>query len=349
MQLRRLGTSDLRVSPICLGTMTWGAQVSEVDAHAQMDYAVAQGVNFFDTAEMYAIPRSADRLGATERIIGNWFASRGLRERVVLASKVVGQGRGLDYIRAGKSRLDRANITTALDASLQRLRTDYIDLYQLHWPDRTVPLFGDFGFVHNRNEQATPLAETLEVLQDLIRVGKIRAVGLSNETPWGLMSCLHLHAAMGLPRVQTVQNVYSLLSRVDEVGMVEIYHREQVGLLAYSPLAFGVLTGKYHDPSMTVAPTARLVQYKAQFPRFRTERSHAAVLKYLALAKQHNLTLTQLALSFAYHRPFMASTIIGASDLEQLHENIAAYSIRLEPAILSAIEAIHRDHPNPCP
>jgi aryl-alcohol dehydrogenase-like predicted oxidoreductase len=349
MELRRLGTSTLRVSPICLGTMTWGGQNSEADAHAQIDYALAHGINFFDTSEMYAVPRSDATVGATERIIGSWFSRHGGRDRVVLATKVVGPGRGLSYIRDGATRLDRVNITAALDGSLRRLGTDYIDLYQLHWPDRTVPLFGGFGYVHHPHEQTVPLVETLAALQDLIKAGKIREIGLSNETPWGLMTCLQLHATAGLPRVQAVQNICNLLGRVDELGMTEIYQREQISLLGYSPLAFGVLSGKYHDTSMRPPATARLVQFKAMFPRFQTPQSHAAVLRYLALAKQHGLSLVQLALGFAYHRPYMGSTIIGASSVPQLAENIAAWSVRLGPEVLAAIEEIHREYPNPCP
>jgi aryl-alcohol dehydrogenase-like predicted oxidoreductase len=329
--------------------MTWGTQVAEADAHAQLDCAIAHGINFFDTAEMYAIPRNETSVGATERIIGNWFARRGQRDKVILATKVVGQGRGLFYIRDGKARLDRANIVAAVDGSLQRLRTDYIDLYQLHWPDRNVPLFGGFGYTHANDESAIPLAETLSVLQDFLRAGKIREIGLSNETPWGLMQCLHLQQTENLPRVQSVQNIYNLLARVDELGMTEIYHRERVALLGYSPLAFGVLSGKYHDPARIPDANARLVQHKGVFPRFETAHSHAPIVKYLQLAKAHGLTLTQLALSFAYHRPFMASTIIGASSVAQLEENIAAWSVRLSPEILAAIETIHRAHPNPCP
>lgn len=349
MKLRQLGNSALNVSPVCLGTMTWGAQVDEADAFLQMDYALAHGINFVDTAEMYAIPKGAETVGATERIIGNWFASRGGRDRVVLASKVIAAGRDISYIRDGKARLDRANITAALDASLRRLRTDYIDLYQLHWPDRRVPYFGMLGYVHDPEERAVPLEETLGVLQDLIRAGKIREVGLSNETPWGVMTCQHLHKSAGLPRMQSVQNVYNLLSRLDDIGLVEIYHREQVGLLAYSPLAFGALSGKYHDAARRPEPNARLEQYKTLFPRFQTPQSQPALLRYLALATQHGLSLAQLALSFVYHRPFMTSTIIGASSQEQLAENIDAWSIRLSPEITDAIEGIHRDHPNPCP
>lgn len=353
MERRPLGNSDITVSPICLGSMTWGAQNTEAEGHQQLDFALDHGINFIDTAEMYAVPRRAETQGSTERIIGSWLSSRRNRDKVVLATKIIGSGRNFPYIRDGQSKPDRANIAAAVDASLKRLQTDYIDLYQIHWPDRTVPSFGGFGYVHNGMEQPVPLQETLAGLQEQVKAGKIRAIGLSNETPWGLMTCLKAHEMASesapLPRVQTVQNFYSLLCRTDEIGLTEIYHREGVGLLGYSPLAFGVLSGKYHDPSLTPDPKARLVQFKEEFPRFQTPPSHAAVLKYLQLAKEHGLTLTQLALGFAYHRPFMTSTIIGATSLPQLAENIAAWEVQLSPDILQAIEGIHRDHPNPCP
>ncbi|MBM3602672.1 MAG: aldo/keto reductase [Alphaproteobacteria bacterium] len=352
MERRLLGNSDIAVSPICLGTMTWGCQNTEAEGHAQLDFALDHGINFIDTAEMYPVPRRAETQGATERIIGSWLSSRRNRDQVVLATKIIGGGgggRGFSWIRNGQSRPDRANIAAAVESSLKRLQTDYIDLYYIHWPDRTVPSFGGFGYVHYAEEVATPLQETLDGLQEQVKAGKIRAIGLSNETPWGVMTCLKAHETSQLPRVQAVQNLYNLLCRTDDIGLTEIYQREGVSAVAYSPLAFGVLSGKYHDPSLVPDPKARLVQFKNEFPRYQTPQSHAAVLKYLSLAKDHGLSLTQLALGFAYHRPFMTSTIIGATSLPQLTENIAAWQVRLSPEILTAIEAIHRDHPNPCP
>lgn len=346
MQYRKLGNSDIDVSVICLGTMTWGVQNSEADAHEQMDYAIAKGINFFDTAEMYPVPPSGDTQGRTESYIGTWFKKTGRRKDVVLATKVVGASEGFQYLRDGNVKLDRKNILAALDASLKRLQTDYIDLYQMHWPDRTTNYFGQLGYKHNASEDWTPLEESLAVMQDCVKAGKIRYVGLSNETPWGVMRCLQLAERLGLPRVMSVQNPYNLLNRSYEVGLAEISIREQCGLLAYSPLAFGVLTGKYIGGNKPA--NARLTMYD-RFQRYRGELAEKATERYAAIARKNNISLTQMALAFVNMQDFVTSNIIGATTIKQLEENIASADIILSPQIISEIDAVHREISNPCP
>lgn len=345
MEYRRLGKTDLDVSVICLGTMTWGEQNTEAEAHAQLDYALAHGVNFIDTAEMYPVPPKAQTYGRTEEYIGTWLQRRGKRDDVVLASKVVGRAEGMTYIRGG-SRLDRENIEQALDASLKRLRTDYIDLYQLHWPDRKTNFFGQLGYHHEADDDAVPLEETLSVLRDLVQAGKIHHVGLSNETPWGVMRSLHFSETKRLPRVASVQNPYSLLNRTFEIGLAEIAHRESVGLLAYSPLGFGVLSGKYLGGARP--ENARLTLFD-RFQRYNTETGKTATAEYVALARTHGLDAVQMALAYVNSRSFVTSTIIGATTMEQLRADIASIDLRLGEDVLAGIEEIHQRYPNPCP
>ncbi len=348
MEYRRLGRTDLKVSAICLGTMTFGEQNTEAEGHAQLDYAFDHGVNFIDTAELYPIPPRAETQGATETIIGNWMKARRNRDRVILATKVAGPGRDwLDYFRGGGNRLGRSDIEAAVEASLRRLQTDYIDYYQLHWPDRRTNCFGRLGYDWPELEPETvPLEETLEVLDDLVRAGKIRHVGVSNETPWGVMRLLHLSESRGLPRIQGIQNPYSLLNRSFEVGLAEISRFEQVGLLAYSPLGFGVLSGKYLDGARP--PGARLTLFP-HYTRYSGPEAEAATRAYVQLARAAGLDPAQMALAFVIGRPFTTSTLIGATTLEQLRADLESAELKLAPEVLEAIEGIHRCHPNPAP
>ena len=347
MQYRKLGSTDIDVSVICLGTMTWGEQNSQAEAFAQMDYALEQGVNFFDTAELYSIPPKAATYGRTEEIIGNWLAQRGARERIVLASKIAGPGEDwLPHIRAGKTRFNRDHIEAALNASLKRLQTDYLDLYQLHWPERKTNFFGQLGFHPEEEASLTPMLETLQVLDEQVRAGKIRHIGLSNETPWGVMRFLQLAEQHHLPRVVSVQNPYSLLNRSYEIGLAEISWREKAGLLAYSPLGFGVLSGKYLAGARPAG--ARLTLFP-DYSRYSNNAATAATEKYVALARQHNLEPAQMALAYVHSRPFLTGTIIGATTMEQLKRNIDSIQVRLTDEVLEGIETIHNTHPNPSP
>ncbi len=345
MQYHRLAQTDLKISRICLGTMTWGEQNSEAEAHAQLDYALAQGINFIDTAEMYPVPPRAETQGLTERYIGAWLKQRGNRDKIILASKVAGRSPELSYLRTNPVCLDRRNITQALDASLKRLQTDYIDLYQVHWPDRQTNFFGRLGYASN-DSLGIPILETLQALQEQMQSGKIRYIGISNETPWGLMQYLQLAERHKLPRVVSIQNPYSLLNRSFEIGLAEIAHREGIGLLAYSPLAFGVLTGKYLDGGRP--PQARLSLFQ-RFQRYNTPEAEQPLRAYIALAQENGLDPAQLALAFVNSQPFTAATIIGATTLEQLASDIASIDLQLTAPILERIETIHRRQPNPCP
>ncbi|MFO1429092.1 MAG: NADP(H)-dependent aldo-keto reductase [Candidatus Competibacteraceae bacterium] len=345
MHYHLLAHTDLNISRICLGTMTWGEQNTEADAHAQLDYALAQGVNFLDTAEMYPVPPRAETQGLTERYIGTWLKQRGNRNKVILAGKVVGRSEELSYLRTNPVCLDRRNIVQALDASLKRLQTDYIDLYQMHWPDRQTNFFGRLGYAPN-DSPSIPILETLQALQEQVQAGKIRYIGISNETPWGLMKYLQLAERHNLPRVVSIQNPYSLLNRTFEIGLAEIAHREAIGLLAYSPLAFGVLTGKYLDGRRP--PGARLTLFE-RFQRYNTPEAEQPLRDYIALAHEHGLDPAQLALAFVNSRPFTAATIIGATTLQQLANNIASIDVKLTAPILERIEATHQRQPNPCP
>jgi len=346
MQYRQLGKTGIEVSSICLGSMTWGEQNSEAEAFAQMDYALDQGINFFDTAELYAIPPKAETYGRTEEIIGAWLKKTGNRQRIVLASKVCGPTAWCEHIREGKARLDAKNIIAACEASLNRLGTDYIDLYQTHWPDRNANFFGKLGYQHDTEEQTIPIEETLEAISRLIEQGKVRNLGVSNETPWGVMQHVNLSAATKLARIASIQNPYSLLNRSFEVGLAEIACREEVGLLAYSPLAFGVLSGKYLNGSRPAR--ARLTLFDS-YTRYTGAVAEAATQAYVQLADDHGLDPAQMALAFILRQPFVCSAIIGATTMAQLADNIASSELCLSDAVMEGIEAIHQRYPNPCP
>jgi len=347
MQYRPLGRTDIKVSVICLGTMTFGEQNTEAEAHQQLDYALDHGVNFIDTAELYPIPPKPETQGRTESYIGSWLKQRQCRDRVILASKVAGPGRDwLSHFRGGNNCLDRYNIETALEASLNRLQTDFIDVYQIHWPDRQTNCFGQLGYSHPAADNSVPIEETLGVLSDLVSAGKIRHLGLSNETPWGVMRYLSLADSMSLPRIVSVQNPYNLLNRSYEVGLAEISHREQAGLLAYSPMAFGVLSGKYLDGARPEG--SRLALFDA-YTRYSNPQAETATERYVALAREHGLDAAQMALTFVTSRPFTTSNIIGATNLRQLETNIASAEMELSEEVMAGIEQIHIEQPNPSP
>lgn len=344
MEKRRLGDTDLQVTKLCLGTMTWGEQNTESEAHEQMDYALAQGINFFDTAEMYPVPPKGETQGRTEQYIGSWFARTGNRQKVILATKVAGPGDWMTHIRNGPQ-LTRAHIRAAVEGSLQRLQTDYIDLYQLHWPARPTNFFGKLGYVHE-DVSTTPLEETLAALNELIAEGKIRHYGLSNETAWGTMKVLQIAEQNGWAKPVSIQNPYNLLNRSYEVGLAEVSHREGVGLLAYSPMAFGVLSGKYLNGQQ---PARGRITLFERFARYKGEHAEAAVQKYADLAQRHGLTPAAMALAFVTQQGFVTSNIIGATTMDQLRENIATAELQLTPQLLAEIDAIHKVHSNPCP
>lgn len=346
MEYRTLGRTGLKVSAICLGTMTWGEQNTESDAHRQLDFAVERGVNFIDTAEMYSIPVKASTQGRTESYIGSWLKRPGNRDRVIVATKVSGRSRDFTWLREGGTRLDRANIVQAVEGSLKRLGIETIDLYQLHWPDRSTNFFGALGYVHKPNDHSVPLEETLSVLADLVTQGKIRHAGVSNETPWGLMHYLHLADTRGLPRMASIQNPYSLLNRTFEIGLAEIAIRESCGLLAYSPLGFGVLTGKYLNGARPQG--ARLMLFP-EYRRYTSGRATRATAAYVEAARRHGLAPAQLAIAYVASRLFVTSAIIGATTLAQLEEDIAAAEVRLGDEVLRTIEAAHAADPNPSP
>jgi len=343
MEYNVLPKTDLKVSKICLGTMTWGRQNTEAEGHEQMDFALDHGVNFFDTAELYPIPPREEEQGDTERFIGSWFKQSGNRSKVVLASKIAGPAAFTQHIRTDQS-YSKATIDYAIENNLKRLQTDYIDLYQLHWPERPTNFFGKRGYDFKRGDIWEENFElVLDALQEHVKKGNIRYIGLSNETPWGTMRYLNA-ASIERPRVRTIQNPYSLLNRTFEVGNAEVCHREQVGLLAYSPLAFGVLSGKYREGRKP--ENARLTLFP-HYNRYSSEPCKKAVEAYHALGEKNGLTLIQLALAFVNDRPFVTSNIIGATNLTQLKENIDTASIRLSDAILEEINTIHEAIPNP--
>ncbi|WP_078083904.1 NADP(H)-dependent aldo-keto reductase [Microbulbifer mangrovi] len=347
MEYRKLGKTDIDVSKICLGTMTFGEQNSEAEAFEQLDYALEKGVNFIDCAEMYPVPPKPETYGETEEIIGNWLQKRGRRADVVLASKVTGRSAansGVGHIRGGP-RLDRAQILKACDDSLSRLKTDYIDLYQVHWPERQSNFFGKLGYQHGEDD-GVDISETLSALQELVEAGKVRHIGLSNETPWGMHRYLRLAAHGNKPRIASIQNPYSLLNRTFEVGLAEMAIREQCGLLAYSPLAFGTLSGKYLDGARPAG--ARLTLFE-RFQRYTGERAVSATTQYVNLARESGLDPAQMALAFVTQQPFVTSNIIGATTMAQLESNIASADIELAADQLAAIEDIHSQTPNPAP
>lgn len=354
MNLIPLGQSGLSVTPICLGTMTFGEQVNQADAHAILDRSLARGVNFLDTAEMYAVPAKAETCGATETIIGNWFAANpGARQKVVLATKVAGPSRGMPWIRGEVSGLSKVEILAACDASLRRLQTDVIDLYQIHWPARNTPAFGAIYFDSKKDKPCASIHEQLDAMAELVKAGKVRAIGLSNETPYGVHEFVRLAEQHGLPRVATVQNPYCLINRSWENGLDETCHHLNVGLLAYSPLGFGLLSGKYddggiHKPTSADGQKGRMALYdsmKAQ--RWGRPEALAAAQQYNTLAREHGLTPAQLALAFCYRNAKVASTIIGVTSLAQLDECLDAWSVQLSPELLKAIDAIRWQHRDP--
>lgn len=349
MQYRRPGNADFDISVIGLGTMTWGEQNTEAEAHQQLDYALSRGVNFIDTAEMYPVPPLPDTQGDTERFIGSWLTRSGKRNQVILASKAAGPvgGNRPGHIRNGKPHFDRANLSQALDDSLRRLQTDYLDLYQLHWPDRPVNSFGQLGYQWAPlDEQAASIEETLQVLADFVQAGKIRSIGVSNETPWGVAQFLRIADKLNLPRIVSIQNPYSLLNRTYEIGLSEFSRYENIGLLAYSPLAFGVLSGKYLNGARP--EKARLTLFD-RFTRYTKAPIEVAAKAYVDLANEVGISPVHLALAFVNSRPFVTSNLIGATSLEQLKENIDSIDVVLSDDVLAAIEAIHLSNANPAP
>jgi len=352
MDYTKLGNTNIEVSKVCLGTMTYGDQNTDAEAYAQLDYALAQGINFIDTAEMYPVPPKADTFTRTETIIGSWL-KRQARDQIVLGSKVAGRNRYMPWIRNGDDSLTPANICAAIEGSLKRLQTEYIDIFQIHWPERNVPLFGQYQFDpalefdDDGNEKDWVSIQTqLETLATLIKEGKVRAIGISNETPWGVMEFCRIADTIGLPRIATLQNCYNLINRGMEFGLTEILYRENVSLLAYSPLAFGHLSAKYIDNPQA---KGRVTQFLGYAQRYKKPNVKPATEAYAALARANHLTPTQMALSYVYHRWFVSSTIIGATSLTQLKENIGAYQTKLSDELIAEIEKIHLSLMNPAP
>ena len=342
MTLRTIDGKE--VSKICLGTMTWGQQNTEAEAHEQISYALDRGINMLDAAEMYPVPPRAETQGRTEEYIGTWFKKTGLRDKYILATKAAGPNPEFHYLRGGP-RFTREQLMEAVDGSLRRLQTDCIDLYQLHWPDRYTNFFGQRGYLH-REQPETPIDETLRALQELVAAGKIKTVGLSNETPWGTMKFLELADREGLPRVESIQNPYGLLNRTYEIAMAEVSHREDVGLLAYSPLGMGLLTGKYRHGAR---PEGSRMAVFERFTRYDGAETLEATEQYLQLADEHGLNPTHMALAFVNTRPFVLSNIIGATTMEQLKMNIDSLDVTLSKEVLKGIEAIQQRLPNPAP
>jgi aryl-alcohol dehydrogenase-like predicted oxidoreductase len=345
MKYTTLPNTDIKVSKICLGTMTFGQQNTEAEGHAQMDYALENGVNFFDTAEMYSIPARQETYGSTEKILGTWFKKSGKREEIVLASKIAGPNPNFTYMR-DKLDFSAASIRVALDESLQRLQTEYIDVYQLHWPERKTNYFGQRGFKAQDDAWEDNIHTVLETLDGFIKAGKIKHIGLSNENPWGIMRFLEESKYNNLPRVKTIQNPYSLLNRLFENGSAEVCLRENVGLLAYSPMAFGVLSGKFLTGEQH--PNARLTLFP-QYSRYNSAQCTEAARMYQEIAMKNGLTLTELSLAFIEQQPFITSTIIGATSLEQLKENIDTIQVTLSEDILKAIDEVQAAIPDPAP
>ena len=345
MKFKKLGTTDLEVSLICLGTMTWGTQNTEKDAFDQMEYAVEEGVNFFDTAELYSVPPNSDSYGKTETMIGNWFEKRKNRKKIILASKVAGPG--CNWIRGGKNNFDEKTIGKAIDGSLKRLKTDYIDLYQLHWPERSTNYFGKRDYTVDSDEgEWNSFESVLEALEKFIKIGKIRYIGMSNETPYGLSKYIELSKSKKLPRMMSVQNPYNLVNRTYEIGMSEISIREKCGLLVYYPLATGALSGKYRNGQMPKG--SRQALFKG-WERHLNPLAMRAYEEYYKLANEYGMTMAQLAQAFVNSRPFVTSNIIGATTMDQLKENIDSVNIELSDEIMEKINMIHNNNPNPSP
>ena len=344
MNYKKLGNTDLDVSTICLGTMTWGEQNTPDEAFEQMDFALSNGVNFWDTAELYAVPPRKETYGDTEEIIGNWFEKTKKRKEVILATKVAGPAR--DYLRNGENSFTGPNLESALNNSLKRLKTDYIDLYQLHWPERNVNNFGRLGYVHKENDWNN-FEDVLGELDKYIKAGKIRYVGLSNETPWGVLNYLQLSKDKNLPRMMSIQNPYSLLNRSYEVGLAEVSIREKIGCLAYSPLASGYLTGKYRNKNF---PKGSRMERDFDFwTRYRKPNTEAAVELYFKICEKHNLNMTQMSIKFCEIQEFMTSVIIGATTMEQLKSDIESVNVNLSNDVIEEINQVQTIYPNPCP
>lgn len=346
MQYRELGRTGVKVSALCLGTMTFGEQNSEAEGHAQLDYAVGRGINFLDASEIYPIPPKPETQGRTESIIGTWLAARKNRDKMIVATKVAGRGK-MTWLRkdGSRTRQSASQVMEAVDASLARLNTDYIDLYQLHWPDRPMRIFEGLDYLHLEGESHA-VDEILSVLGKLVDAGKVRFVGLSNETPWGVMSFLKASEQLGLPRVVSLQNAYNLVNRSYEIGLSEITYREQVSLLGYSPLGQGYLSGKYEGGALP--PNSRKTLFN-RLGRYEHGNGPKAISTYVALARRHGLDPAQMAIAFAVSRPFVTSTIIGATTMAQLETDVAALDLDLDDHVLADIEQIHLDYPNPCP
>ena len=345
MNYKKLGNTDINLSTICLGTMTWGEQNSQEEGFQQMDYALDQGVNFWDTAELYSIPPKAETFGHTEIIIGNWFKKTKKRKQVILATKVCGPMRS--YVRGGGNQYGVKNITEALEGSLKRLQTDYIDLYQLHWPERNTNMFGRLGYEHNDVGDWNKFEDILGNLKKFVDDGKIRHVGLSNETPWGTKKFLEVAKEKRLPRMMSVQNPYNLLNRTYEVGLAEISIRDQIGLLAYSPLAIGYLTGKYRNNQ--IPKKSRLDVDRDFWTRYNKPNAEKAVEAYYQIAKKNNIDMAQMSLKFCEIQPFVTSVIIGATTMEQLKTNIESVNVKLTDEIIKEINQVQKIYPNPCP
>ena len=345
MNYKKLGNTDIEVSTICLGTMTWGEQNTQEDGFEQMNYALDQGVNFWDTAELYAIPPRKNTYGKTEEVIGNWFKNTKKREEIILATKI--SGPGLSWIRGGGNQYDDKNLNEAVNESLKRLKTDYIDLYQLHWPERNSNFFGKLGYKHEDKNEWNKFEEILYSLDKIIKSGKVRYVGLSNETAWGLLKFLEISQTKSLPRMLSVQNPYSLLNRTYEVGLAEISIREKSGLLAYSPLAFGFLTGKYRNKQLP--ENSRMKLFGEKFVRYKTENGQLAIEKYYDIANKHGLDFAQMSLKFCEVQPFVTSVIIGATTMDQLKINIESVNVNLEEDVIKDINEVQKTYPNPCP
>jgi aryl-alcohol dehydrogenase-like predicted oxidoreductase len=343
MEYRQLGRTDLKVSKLCLGTMTFGEQNTEAEAHEQMDFALASGINFFDAAEMYPVPPKPETQGLTEQYIGSWFAKTGNRDKVIMATKVASSG--MNHIRPNAD-LRAGEIIEAAEKSLKRLQTDYIDLYQLHWPSRSTNFFGKLGYEYPEANSGVAIDETLEACTRLVQSGKVRHIGVSNETPWGVAEYLRLSREQSLARIVSIQNPYNLLNRTFEVGLAEFSKEEQVGLLAYSPLGMGLLTGKYRHGARP--ENARLTLY-TRFQRYMTDLAAEVTERYLQVADKYELNPAQMALAFVTDRPFVTSNIFGATSMEQLKVNIASAQLTLNDEVLAEIEAIHMAQPNPCP
>ncbi len=345
MNYKKLGNTDIDVSTICLGTMTWGEQNNQDEGFEQMNYALSKGVNFWDTAELYAIPPKKETYGKTEEIIGNWLKKNNKRKEVIIATKIAGPG--LSWIRGGGNQYDKKNLNEAVNQSLKRLQTDYIDLYQLHWPERKSNFFGRLSYEHKKEEEWNSFENILIHLNQIIQTGKVRYIGLSNETAWGLSKFLEISKINNLPKMMSVQNPYSLVNRSYEVGLAEISIREQSGLLAYSPLAFGYLSGKYKDGKLP--EKSRMKLFGDQFKRYKTENGQLAIKEYNKVAAKYGLDFAQMSLKFCEMQPFMTSVIIGATKMDQLKTNIESVNINLNDEIINDINEIQKTYPNPCP